>query len=58
MAMEDRLDALIRKHKFQHDIVEALEAERAPDDAISTAKLKKLRLKDEIERIKKGLQNA
>ena len=57
MALENKLEALIVKHKHQHNIVEALEGERAPDDIVHNAKIKKLRLKDEIERIKNRLQN-
>ena len=43
-----RLNYIKQKHKKQHDIVEALEAEKAPDDAISCAKRVKLSMKDEI----------
>lgn len=43
-----RLNYLKQKHKNQHSIVEALEAEKAPDDSISAAKRVKLSIKDEI----------
>ena len=40
-----RLEVLKAAHKHQHAIVESLEAEKAPNDAISSAKKKKLQLK-------------
>jgi hypothetical protein len=46
-----RLEVLKAAHKHQHAIVESLEAEKAPHDAISSAKKKKLQLKDQITEI-------
>jgi hypothetical protein len=43
-----RLEYVKTKHKKQHDIVEALEAEKAPEESIAYAKRLKLSLKDEI----------
>ena len=43
-----RLAYIKKKHQKQHDIVEALEAENAPPEAISRAKRIKLSMKDEI----------
>lgn len=51
--MEARIVHLEREHKHMHQIVEALEAEKAPEDAIKVAKVKKLKLKDEIENLKR-----
>jgi len=42
-----------KEHKHLHKVVEALEAEKAPEDAIKQAKVKKLKLKDEIENLKR-----
>jgi hypothetical protein len=43
-----RIELLKVRHKKQHSVVEALEAENAPDTAIKNAKLEKLKIKDEI----------
>lgn len=45
---EYRIELLKTKHKRQHSIVEALEAEKAPEKAIQKAKVEKLLIKDEI----------
>ena len=45
---EYRIELLKKKHKRQHSIVEALEAEKAPEKAIQKAKVEKLLIKDEI----------
>lgn len=47
-----RLKTLEDAHRHQHAIVESLEAENAPEEIIKSAKVKKLALKDEIERLK------
>lgn len=46
--LENRLRFLKEQHKKQHDIVEALEAEKAPDKIIKNHKKLKLSIKDEI----------
>lgn len=59
--LENRLRFLKEQHKKQHDIVEALEAEKAPDKIITNHKKLKLSLKDEIAALEnelKGLQNV
>lgn len=43
-----RLDYVRSKHKKQHDIVEALEADKAPEESVNKAKRLKLFMKDEI----------
>ena len=53
MAKEDRLISLQIKHKHLHSLVEAAEAEKAPDHYISNMKREKLVLKDEITQLKK-----
>ena len=44
-----RLDFVTNEHTKLHKTVEALEAEKAPEKSIKAAKVKKLKLKDEIE---------
>jgi hypothetical protein len=59
--LENRLKFLKNKHKKQHDIIEALEAEKAPEEIIKNHKRLKLSLKDEITELEseiKGLQNV
>lgn len=48
-----RIKALEDAHRHQHKIVDALEAENAPDDALTRAKKYKLQLKDQIAALKK-----
>lgn len=40
------------KHKELHNTIEALEAENAPDDIIHKKKKEKLKIKDELEKLK------
>tara|TARA_B110000977_G_scaffold4665_1_gene6705 strand:- start:183 stop:371 length:189 start_codon:yes stop_codon:yes gene_type:complete len=47
--VQHRLELVTKKHKHQHEIVSALEAEKAPEKAIKSAKVLKLKLKDEME---------
>lgn len=47
--VEYRLNLITKEHAKQHKMVEALEAEKAPDKHVKAAKVKKLKLKDEIE---------
>ena len=47
-----RLEHLEDAHKHQHKMVEALEAEKAPDEIIKKAKIEKLRIKDMIAHLK------
>jgi len=42
------IKSLKKKHKQIHQIIEALEAEKAPDNIISLRKKEKLALKDKI----------
>jgi len=54
MTIEARLESLERQHKQIHAQIDALEAEKAPDKYITPLKVKKLKLKDEIESAKKA----
>ena len=59
--LENRIRFLKDQHKRQHDIVEALEAEKAPEEAIKNQKRLKLSIKDEITMLEnelKGLQDV
>ena len=47
--IEYRLNLITNEHARQHKVVEALEAEKATDKHVKAAKVKKLKLKDEIE---------
>jgi hypothetical protein len=47
--IEYRLNLITKQHAKQHQMVEALEAEKAPEKHVKAAKVKKLKLKDEIE---------
>jgi hypothetical protein len=51
MTPVDRANFLEKKHKNLHETVEALEAERAPEQYITKLKKEKLALKDEIGRL-------
>ena len=51
MSIEARLESLQRKHKDIHKRIEALEAERCPEQYIKPLKKEKLSIKDEIERL-------
>ena len=51
MNIDGRLDSLHRKHKKLHATIEALQAERAPEEYIIPLKKEKLALKDEIARL-------
>ena len=53
MATEDRLISLQQKHKHLHSLVEAAEAEKAPDIYVSRTKREKLMIKDEITELQK-----
>lgn len=52
MSMEGHIEALTRKHEALHRHIEALEAEKAPDKYITPLKKEKLKLKDELTRLK------
>jgi len=56
--LQHRLESLYDKHKKQHQVVEVLEAEKAPASMITKAKKEKLKLKDEITRIENQLHGA
>lgn len=45
------LESLQLKHKKLHDTIEALEAEKAPDEIITRQKREKLALKDKISQL-------
>ena len=53
MAKEDRLISLQIKHKHLHSLVEAAEAEKAPDIYVSRMKREKSMIKDEITQLQK-----
>lgn len=53
-----RIQILKDRHKHMHSLVEALEAERAPEESITKAKREKLNLKDEIASIEKQLNQG
>ena len=46
-----RIEFLEKKHKELHNLIEALEAENAPDASVTKLKKEKLAVKDEIERL-------
>jgi hypothetical protein len=50
--MDRRLKHLEEVHHKQHRYVEALEGEKAPEEVIKKAKKEKLKIKDEIEKMK------
>lgn len=54
--LADRLVSLQRKHQDIHSRIEALQAEKAPDKYIRPLKIEKLSLKDEIELLKKQIE--
>ena len=56
MTAEHRIEILKEKHKHLHALVDASEAEKAPDEFIQKLKKEKLALKDEIERLQKGIK--
>jgi hypothetical protein len=45
---EEYIESLKKKHKHLHQTIEALEAEKAPDEVITRQKREKLALKDKI----------
>ena len=47
-----RLNVLEASWRYQNTVVEALEAEKAPDKYITQAKKKRLQIKDKIQRVK------
>lgn len=51
----DRLASLQRKHSDIHERIEALYAEKAPEKYIKPLKVEKLSLKDEIELLRKQI---
>jgi hypothetical protein len=56
--IERRMEHLIALHAHQHKVVETLEAEKAPEDSIKSAKVKKLQIKDMIEQLKGEMKNV
>jgi len=49
----NKLEHLKALHEHTHKLIEAAEGEKAPEDFIKGLKVKKLKLKDEIERVDK-----
>ena len=47
-----RLNVLEASWRYQNTVVEALEAEKAPDKYITLAKKKRLQIKDKIQQVK------
>jgi len=58
MSLQTRLESLQRKHELLHETIEALEGERAPDKTIQNYKKLKLSVKDEIETIKRAIDDT
>lgn len=61
MNIEDvkhRITLLEDRHRYQHKLVEALEAEKAPGEVVASAKVHKLKLKDEINSLKKLIEGV
>ena len=56
MSIEGRIESLERQHKELHAQIEALEAEKAPDEYVTPLKIRKLRIKDEIENVRKSIE--
>ena len=46
-----KLEQLQKEHKRKHNLIEAAEAEKAPEEFIKKLKVDKLKLKDEIDRL-------
>ena len=46
--IKNRIAILKTRHKEMHKIIEALEAEKAPEDLITVKKKEKLSIKDKI----------
>jgi len=45
------LEHLKRQHKHHHKLIEAAEAEKAPEEFIKKLKVEKLNIKDQIQRM-------
>jgi hypothetical protein len=45
------LENLIKKHNHHHKLIEAAEAEKAPEEFIKKLKVEKLIIKDQIQRM-------
>ena len=54
----NRLKVLNERHKKLSEVVEALEAEKAPEIAIKKQKIIKLSIKDEITQLKKEIETG
>ena len=54
-SVENRMEALVRKHRELDQRIIALEAEKAPDEYITPLKKEKLLLKDEIVQTEKQI---
>ena len=51
MSNQSYLESLQKKHKELHATIEALEAEKAPDNIIRRRKKEKLAIKDKISKL-------
>ena len=51
------IEYLEKKHQMQHKRVDALEAEKVPEEILKRAKIEKLNLKTELERLKGSIKN-
>lgn len=51
------MESLQKKHELLHETIEALEGERAPDKTVQNYKKLKLAVKDEIEIVKRAIDN-
>jgi len=54
--IQHRIKLLEDRHTYQHKLVETLEAEKAPGEVVASAKVNKLKLKDEINSLKKMIE--
>tara|TARA_B100000424_G_scaffold269373_1_gene266179 strand:+ start:719 stop:898 length:180 start_codon:yes stop_codon:yes gene_type:complete len=55
MKKTDRISVLKEKHQELHLLIEAAEAENAPDEWVQRKKKEKLAIKDEIESIYRSI---
>lgn len=57
-SLVSKLASLKDKHQRLHEVIESLEAEKAPEEYIKLRKREKLSIKDEIERTERALRNV
>jgi hypothetical protein len=51
-----RIQILEKRHKQLHSVIEALEAEKAPEEYIKRAKVEKLKARDEMAALREYLR--